>query len=271
MAKVQFGGDVGTVGGGADALGPYAGAGAAVVGGAINYYTAKYNTDRTIAGNKELAQYAYANDRAMYEDMKEYNSPTAQMARYKAAGLNPHLIYGQGSSGNVQSTPKYNAPRVEYGYAPPVDLPSVISAYQDVALKDAQTDNVLAQTRNVDAKTAVEVQNELLRGKQATGQAAKNEVLIQYGLDTAQAELQLKRSQLTTQQKQQMSLDLKNEFQTYANQWAKYGITGRDALLIRVGVKVMDQLGIDYSWLADILRSVGTNIETVNAMTNDEK
>lgn len=32
------------------------------------------------------------------KEQREYDSPAAQMARYKAAGLNPHLIYGSGSS-----------------------------------------------------------------------------------------------------------------------------------------------------------------------------
>jgi len=41
---------------------------------------------------------------------KEYNSPTAQMQRYKDAGLNPHLIYGQGTPGNVQSSGSQMSP-----------------------------------------------------------------------------------------------------------------------------------------------------------------
>lgn len=31
----------------------------------------------------------------------EYNHPSAQMARFKEAGLNPHLIYGKGTAGNA--------------------------------------------------------------------------------------------------------------------------------------------------------------------------
>lgn len=37
-------------------------------------------------------------------EMNEYNTPANQMARFRAAGLNPHLIYGQGTNGN-QSAP----------------------------------------------------------------------------------------------------------------------------------------------------------------------
>ena len=37
-------------------------------------------------------------------EMNAYNSPVQQMQRFKEAGLNPHLIYGQGTNGN-QSAP----------------------------------------------------------------------------------------------------------------------------------------------------------------------
>lgn len=37
-------------------------------------------------------------------EQNEYNTPSNQMQRFKDAGLNPHLIYGQGTNGN-QSSP----------------------------------------------------------------------------------------------------------------------------------------------------------------------
>lgn len=42
-------------------------------------------------------------ERREYDRMLKYNSPKAQMQRYREAGLSPYLIYGQGSSGNVSS------------------------------------------------------------------------------------------------------------------------------------------------------------------------
>ena len=37
----------------------------------------------------------------MWEETNKYNAPKAQMGRFKDAGLNPHLIYGQGNAGNA--------------------------------------------------------------------------------------------------------------------------------------------------------------------------
>lgn len=237
---------------------PLVAAGAAAAQSGINYFTQKRNTDRTIQANKQMAEYSYAKDMEMMHMMNQYNSPTAQMSRYKEAGLNPNLIYGQGTPGNMQSTPKYQAPRIDYKYAPPVDIPNTIGMYQDVAMKDAQIDNIQAQTENVEARTAVELINKRYRG-------AQTEQLVQYGLDLSEAELALKRQNLTNAQKAEITADLRNQFQQYANQWAKYGITGRDALMIRSGIKIMQQLGIDHQFLLDMLPQ-GTSLEDVLKM-----
>lgn len=54
--------------------------------------------------NMKLAQFqAEANERYLQQQL-EYNTPANQMKRFQDAGLNPHLIYGQGNPGN-QSAP----------------------------------------------------------------------------------------------------------------------------------------------------------------------
>lgn len=46
----------------------------------------------------------------MWKLNNEYNSPQAQMQRLKDAGLNPNLIYGQGTTGNSSSPPSQGVP-----------------------------------------------------------------------------------------------------------------------------------------------------------------
>lgn len=41
----------------------------------------------------------------MWNRQNAYNTPAAQMQRYKDAGLNPNLIYGQGTPGNAAAAP----------------------------------------------------------------------------------------------------------------------------------------------------------------------
>lgn len=65
--------------------------------------------------NMELAKYNWEQQKQMWHMNNEYNKPSAQMARYLEAGLNPNLIYGSGSAsaGNSTSTPTPQMPHVE--------------------------------------------------------------------------------------------------------------------------------------------------------------
>lgn len=124
---------------------------ATLISGSQQAKVARYNTDRTIQANKELAQYGYSKDLEMWNKGNEYNSPAAQMERLKEAGLNPNLVYGTGSvAGNTSgSLPQYNAPSVRYDYKAPVDWGNVLANFQDVQLRQAKIDNVKAQTEGI--------------------------------------------------------------------------------------------------------------------------
>lgn len=63
--------------------------------------------------NRQLAQYSYEQQRQMIQEQNEYNSPINQMSRYKEAGLNPNLLFGQISEGNQGEIAKYNPPHIE--------------------------------------------------------------------------------------------------------------------------------------------------------------
>lgn len=57
--------------------------------------------------NMQLAKFQNDANLQMIDKQNAYNSPKAQMARYDSAGLNPNLIYGQGTPGNQTATPTY--------------------------------------------------------------------------------------------------------------------------------------------------------------------
>lgn len=98
-------------------------AGAGFLGNAFDSFlgarTSRRNTDRTIAAQKEMADMAYQRQVEMWHKQNEYNSPEEQMKRFGAAGLNPHLIYGQGNPGNASAPPAYQAPNLQYKYTAP--------------------------------------------------------------------------------------------------------------------------------------------------------
>lgn len=73
-----------------------------------------------------------------------YDHPSAQMARFKDAGLNPHLIYGQQTqSPSVRSTDvKSWSPE-----APQFDLGSTSGQYFNTQIQQAQIDNLREDNR----------------------------------------------------------------------------------------------------------------------------
>lgn len=97
------------------------------------------NTNKTIKANKEMARYAYSKDLDMWNLQNQYNAPAQQMQRFKEAGLNPLLIYGQGTPGNASQLPKYQAPRMEYNYSFKPNIVDNLQRFQDINIKQQQS------------------------------------------------------------------------------------------------------------------------------------
>jgi len=148
-------------GGGAGAgwIGALAGAGASIYDTYQSSKTSKYNTDKTIAANQAEAEKAYQREIEMWNMMNAYNSPEQQMARYQAAGLNPNLIYGSGSSaGNTSQLPKYNPPNINYQYAaaqPGRGIQAILPALMQVGTWMQQMKYSQAQIESMDVQNAL--------------------------------------------------------------------------------------------------------------------
>ena len=101
--------------------------------------------------NKKLQDNAFAHNVEMWNMQNAYNTPSSQMERLQAAGLNPNLVYGNGGATNTASDyPKYQA-----GEAPQVA--NIRHASRQLALQGFQTAlNAKlqeAQASNLDADT----------------------------------------------------------------------------------------------------------------------
>lgn len=100
----------------------------------------------------KLAEYAYSKELEQWNRQNEYNDPAAQMARYRAAGLNPNLAVG--NAGNASSSPSYAAPTLQRATVSPVSHPAAaavsaiapaIMAYQDMQMKQEQIKQISNQ------------------------------------------------------------------------------------------------------------------------------
>lgn len=95
--------------------------------------------------NRDNAIWSLEENKRIQNEQRVYDSPESQMARYKAAGLNPHLIYGSGSSAG--SAFPISAP----GIAPSrIDAPS--ASYPDIAGSFLQAGQSLAGTQLAEQK-----------------------------------------------------------------------------------------------------------------------
>jgi len=122
----------------------------------IDRKTSMMNIQRQGAMNTKLQNQEFQNNLDMWNRQNQYNSPAAQMARFKEGGLNPNLMYGQGSAGNATQMPRYQAPEIKVARAP-MNIMNTLGAYQDTQLKQAQIDNVKAQRNNTDADTVLKL------------------------------------------------------------------------------------------------------------------
>lgn len=127
----------------------------------------------TNKANMEIAKYqaqwqqqenekAYQRSLNMWNLQNEYNSPTQQMARIRAAGLNPNLVYGNGVTGNSSgSTPQYepakfNAPTMQAYRGWNLGISDAISQFLAYRTVKAQVDNMEAQNSLIRQQTATE-------------------------------------------------------------------------------------------------------------------
>lgn len=104
------------------------------------------------ARKKEASRQRAWNER-MWHMENAYNTPEAQMARLKQAGLNPNLVYGQGSVGNAAgSVNSYQKPDIE---TPDLNPLGQMLQYVGVEAKQAQADNMRQQTETLKSQQAL--------------------------------------------------------------------------------------------------------------------
>lgn len=89
-----------------------------VIGTAMSNKQSLHNINLNAQYQRQLAEEEFQRNLQMWNLHNAYNTPSSQMRRFKDAGLNPHLIYGQGTSGNASSAPTYSRPSSDLRFQP---------------------------------------------------------------------------------------------------------------------------------------------------------
>jgi hypothetical protein len=168
-------------------------AGASLAGNIANAISTTKTNQRQQDYNAQMYDRQRADALADWNMQNAYNSPSQQMQRFKEAGLNPNLIYGQMTNSPVvrstdMKTPDFVAPKTG-------DLGNTLSKYfetrqQDLTIKnqekalqlaDANIAKVQADTRYTEANTNV-------RGLQYETDKSMQPYSLEYGYQRGQAE-----------------------------------------------------------------------------------
>lgn len=119
--------------------------------------------------NRENQQWLLQQQKDIQAEQRAYDSPEAQMQRYLAAGLNPHLIYGTGTSAgqafamNAPGVPAVNIQAPSASYPNPV--PGFIQAAQaqaQLGLTAAKTSESYYKQALIDVQTRIAETNPML-------------------------------------------------------------------------------------------------------------
>lgn len=159
------------------------GAGAGLLGGGINAISQGSMNRKTRQWSEKMYQQQYADNLAFWRMQNEYNDPTNQMARLKAAGLNPALLYGSSSSGASGQAGPVNTPDVQpvqyrtpqWGDAFTGGVTGFLDAIYAMDIKQATLDNLRADN-------TVKLEEAALKAAQ-TAQAAAGTARSKFDLE----------------------------------------------------------------------------------------
>lgn len=172
-------------------------AGSELLGGMIGAGTQASLNKSTQRWNERMYGRQLQDNIMLWNLQNEYNSPSAQMARFKAAGLNPNLIYGQTNTADAvrsSDVKSWNPTNPDFNFIGD-SLKSGLSgmlAHADIEQKGAQTNNIRAQT-------AVAVEDAALRAAQIVSTNAQTAATLT-GTDRAKFELEMAKALAPYQQ-----------------------------------------------------------------------
>lgn len=200
-------------------------------------------------------------NKEMWDYQNAYNTPAAQMERLKAAGLNPHLIYGGGSA-NTGVAGNLDAPEVPVKQPVGADIGDPMLRYLQARQMDAQykatTQNIeLAKKRG--ALTDIQTALANLKSMQESARSKNFNDLADIELSTKRflkmranylQQNEIGKGQLIDQlsdfrEKQMTGIDLDNTFKSHRNELAKLGIYSSDHPAMRILIQSSRRMGID--------------------------
>ena len=108
--------------------------------------------ERANKANLKLAEYQYSKALEMWNKQNEYNLPKNQISRLTDAGLNPNLVYGNGTVQGLTSAPapQYHAPTIgAYTNFGSLGAEQAVTTYMQAKQTDAVVNKTNAETQRI--------------------------------------------------------------------------------------------------------------------------
>lgn len=118
----------------------------------------------------------------MWKMQADYNSPQSQMQRFQEAGLNPNLIYGQGSNGNMSQAPVQGVPEAP-NFTPAMQ--KMAEAFNIENLRTIIANRKKAEAEAKESQISARTSSDIYDGMTALGNhVVYNPKTGQFGFDT---------------------------------------------------------------------------------------
>lgn len=186
----------------------------------------------------------YKLDKNMFDYQNAYNTPAQQMQRLKSAGLNPALMYGQGTTGNASGYPQ-TKPLPQYQETPVDTQPIMSGAIAAAQLKQIKTQTEglkIDNLKNAGTRKSY-IRQMILQNKQITQQTNKTKQEVKNLVQ--QKKLTKKQLELTASQKEKTDID-KALSQLDLDAYERNGLAPSDYGIIkglfRAGVSLIDAI-----------------------------
>ena len=148
-----------------------------------------------------------------YYETRQYNTPAAQMQRFKQAGLNPHLVYTQTNEANP--APEMKVPDFSsFG-----NMTSELSEFQNIRESKARVSNLEKTNLQLDEQIKTQVLENIMRQKNLDWQDLFNSAnynLVVQNLENAKKQFSLLDEQINKVARETNRLDM-NDFTDIMN------------------------------------------------------
>lgn len=170
---------------------PLIAAGSSILGQGMQAFSQGQMNRKTRDFSREMYDRQRADSLTDWNMMNAYNSPEEQMKRFREAGLNPNLIYGQQNQGAVvrsSNVPSWSPQALPIGDI----LPKGVQGFMDMSLKKQTINNMERQNKVLEMqaiKIAADIANSAIRTASGEFKLGQDKALYDTVIQTANEKL----------------------------------------------------------------------------------